>query len=77
MWFLHKKVLLTKKNLIKKKWHRSEKCCFCDRKETVQHLFIQCPLAKMVRCIVHMVFNIITPTSINFLGGNWLVVVSK
>jgi hypothetical protein len=37
MRFLHKKVLLTKENLIKRKWQGSEKCCFCDHKETVQH----------------------------------------
>jgi hypothetical protein len=47
-FFLHKKVLLTKDNLIKRKWKGSDKCCFCDQKKTVQHLFIQCPLTKMV-----------------------------
>jgi hypothetical protein len=48
-----------------------------DHKETVQHLFIECPLAKMVWRVVHMAFAIIPPTSIKNLFGNWLVGVSK
>jgi hypothetical protein len=43
MWFIHGKVLLTKDNLVKHKWKGCTKCCFCDSKETVQHLFISCP----------------------------------
>jgi hypothetical protein len=77
MWFLHRRVLLTKDNLAKRKWQGSQKYCFCDQKETVQHLFISCPLAKMVWHIVHMTFSIIPPTSIANLFGNWLVGVSE
>jgi hypothetical protein len=53
MWFLHKKVFLTKDNLIKRKWQGSEKCCFYDQKEKAKHIFIQCPLAKngVVYCV--------------------------
>jgi hypothetical protein len=65
MWFLNKKVLLTKDNLIKRKWQGNEKCCFCNQKETIQHLFIQCALAKMVWHIVHMSFGIIPPKKFN------------
>jgi hypothetical protein len=77
MWFLHKKVLLIKDNLIKRKWKGNDKCCFCDQKETVQHLFLQCPLAKMVWRIVHMAFSITPPKNLKKLFGNWLVWVSK
>jgi hypothetical protein len=77
MLFLHRRVLLTKDNLAKRKWQGSQTCCFCDQKEAVQHLFISCPLAKMVWRIVHMTFSIIPPTSIANLFGNWLVGVSK
>jgi hypothetical protein len=63
--------------LIKRKWQGSEKCCFCDQKETSQHLFIQYPLGKMVWRIVHMASGIIPPTSIKNLFHNWLVGVSK
>ena len=29
MWFLHRKVLLTKDNLAKRNWHGDTKCSFC------------------------------------------------
>jgi hypothetical protein len=40
-----------------------------------QHLFIQCPLGKMVWRIVHMAFGIIPPTTIKIclvIGGGSL-----
>ena len=77
MWFLKRKVLLTKDNLAKRKWEGSKKCCFCDQDETIQHLFIECPLAKMVWRIVHMAFNIYPPKNITNLFGNWLRGVAK
>jgi hypothetical protein len=77
MWFLHNKVLVTKDNLIKRKWQGSDKCCFCDHKETMQHLFLRCTLAKMVWRIVYMAFSIIPAKNIKKLFGNWLVGVSK
>jgi hypothetical protein len=42
MWFLRGKVLLAKDNLVKRKWNGCTKCCFCESKETVQHLYISC-----------------------------------
>jgi hypothetical protein len=48
MWFLHRKVILTKDNLIKRNWNGQESCCFCDNKESIQHLFFDCPLAKII-----------------------------
>jgi hypothetical protein len=77
MWFLHHRVLLTKEKLAKWKWQGCIKCCFCDQKEIIQHLFITCPLARIVWRIVHTAFNIIPPTNITNLFGNWLVVESK
>jgi hypothetical protein len=77
MWFLNKKVLLTKDNLIKRNWRGDEKCCFCVQNETIQHLFIKCPLAKMVWRIVHISFGIIPRKNITNLFGNWLAGVAK
>jgi hypothetical protein len=37
--YLWKGVILTKDNLVKRKWHGSVKCCFCSSLETIQHLF--------------------------------------
>ena len=77
MWFLHRRVILTKDNLSKRNWHGCLKCCFCDKEESIQHLFIDCPLAQIVWRIVHMTFSIAPPTSIPNLFGNWLHGVSK
>jgi hypothetical protein len=77
MWFLHQRVLLTKDNLVRRNWHGSTKCCHCDQDETIQHLFIECPLAKVVWRIVHMAFSLSPPKNITNLFGNWLVGVNK
>jgi hypothetical protein len=58
MWFVYRNEILTKDNLIKRNWQGRTTCCFCDHEETVQHLFIVCPFAKIIWTIVHMAFNI-------------------
>jgi hypothetical protein len=54
MWFLNQKVILTKDNLIKRNWIGFETFCFCDCKESIQHLFFHCPFAKVGWCIIYM-----------------------
>ena len=58
MWFLKNKVLLTKDNLAKQKWGGCQKCCFCDSVETVEHLFISCPLARIIWPTVYFTYDI-------------------
>jgi hypothetical protein len=70
MWFLHRKVILTKDNLIKINWQENYKCCFCDIDETIQHLFIEFPLAKTIWRIVHIFFGISLPKNNTNLFGN-------
>jgi hypothetical protein len=48
MWFLSNKVLLTKYNLAKRWWNGCTKCVFRGELETIEHLFINFPLAKLV-----------------------------
>jgi hypothetical protein len=48
MWFLRRKVLLTRDNLIKRQWKGSKKCCCCYAEESIEHLFLSCPLSKIV-----------------------------
>ena len=50
---------------------------FLDQEETIHHLFISCPLAKMTWRIVHLAFNIKPPSDITNLFGGWLAGVSK
>lgn len=47
-------------------------CCFCDQNETIKHLFLECPLAKLSWRSIHIAFNVHPPTSINTLFGTWL-----
>jgi hypothetical protein len=50
---------------------------FCDKDETIQHMFISCPFAKNIWHIVYMTYNITPPTSITNLFGNLLNGVAK
>jgi hypothetical protein len=77
MWFLLKRVILTKDNLKKRNWQGCSKCCFCDQDETIQHLFFTCPFTKIIWRIVHMTFNIPPPANVSNLFGNWLNGVTK
>jgi hypothetical protein len=77
MWFLHRKVILTKDNLLKHNWHGNPTCVFCDKAESIQHLFFDCPMAKIVWRLVHMTFGLPPPKSIANLFANWLSNLNK
>ena len=77
MWFLHKKVLLTKDNLLRRKWIGCKKCVFCGADETNEHLFISCQLARQIWRLINFTFSITPPTSVNNLFGNWLVEIGR
>jgi hypothetical protein len=77
MWFLNNKVLLTKDNLAKRNWNGCQKCVFCDEPETIQHLFLSCPFAKIIWRMVYCTYNIIPPASITNMFGNCLNGVNK
>jgi hypothetical protein len=70
MWFLHLKVILTKDNLTKRNWIGKETCCFCDNMESIQHLFFECPFAKIIWRIIHMTFYLTPPKNVTNLFGN-------
>jgi hypothetical protein len=44
--------------LAKPNWNGCQKCCFCDSLETVQHLFLSCPFAKIVWCMIYLTYNL-------------------
>ena len=70
-------MLLTKDNLAKRRWQGCTKCSFCGSEETVEHLFINCPFAKIIWTIVYSTYNITPPTNITNMFGNWLNGVDK
>jgi hypothetical protein len=77
MWFLSNKVLLTKDNLAKRNSKGCTKCVFCGEQETVEHLFIQCPFAKILWRIVYFAYDLSPPTNITNIFDNWLNGVDK
>ena len=72
MWFIHKGVILTKDNLAKRRWDGSKRCCFCDQDESIQHLLLTCPLAKLLWRSLHVTFNVSPPHSVDHLFEDWL-----
>jgi hypothetical protein len=77
MWFLNNKVLLTKDNLAKRKWKGCQKCCFCNESETIQHLFLTCPFAKIIWRMIYLTYNLPPPANITNMFGKWLNGVGK
>jgi hypothetical protein len=77
MCFLHKKVLLTKDNLSRRRWNGCKNRCFCDSDETIKHLFLACPFVKVVWRIVCFTYNIPPSTNIKNMFENWLNNIDK
>jgi hypothetical protein len=73
LWFLFRRVILTKDNLVKRNWHGGTKCCFCNKHETIQHLFVDCMMAKFIWRVIHLTFGIGPPVSINQMFGIWVI----
>ena len=48
IWLMINNAVLTKDNLIKRRWSGNPSCHFCDQNETVDHLFFTCPIAKVI-----------------------------
>ena len=64
---LAKGVVLTKDNLVRKNWKAS-----CNGNETIQHLFLDCPLTKTIWRIIFFATNLTQPRSINHMFGSWV-----
>jgi hypothetical protein len=45
---------------------------FCSSKETIQHLFFDCVLAKFIWRVVHVVIELAPPNNIRHLFGAWV-----
>jgi hypothetical protein len=48
LWMVLNNAILTKDNIIKRKWAGDPACYFCPSDETVSHLLFQCNTAKAV-----------------------------
>ena len=58
MWFALRKSILTKDNLLHRGWKGDEKCPFCGREESINHLFISCSVARLLWNILKSAFNL-------------------
>ena len=59
-------------NLIKRNRTGCTKCCFCNSNETIQHLFLDCHVARLISNAVYILFGIQPPASISDLLSSWL-----
>jgi hypothetical protein len=71
------RVILTKDNVIIQNWNGNESCCFYDHKKSIQHLFFECPLAKIIWHIIHMTFRLAPPKNVTNIFENWLKGIPK
>ena len=49
--------ILTKDNLLKRKWKGDPTCYFCDMHESIPHLFFQCHVTKTIWAVVAKCFG--------------------
>ena len=52
LWMTLNNAILTKDNMIKRKWQGDQSCYFCNQTESANHLLFQCSVAKAVWAIV-------------------------
>jgi hypothetical protein len=52
-WYLRGGIILTKDNLVKRKWY-SKTCVFCHQYETTKHLFFKCRFARSKWSIIQI-----------------------
>jgi hypothetical protein len=71
-WYLRRGVILTKDNLVKRNWHGSTRCVFCQQDETIKHLFFQCHFARSIWSVIQVASTLYPPTSVANVFGNWL-----
>ena len=71
LWFLKKRVILTKDNFAKRNWNDSMACYFCSTPETIQHLFFDCHYASFLWRVVFVLFGIHSLRNTYHLFNSW------
>jgi hypothetical protein len=72
LWYLWNGVFLTKDNLAKRQWKGCTLCCFCSEHETIQHLFFDCLMTRLMWCAISVTFGVTKPANTANLFGPWL-----
>lgn len=71
LWNLCRGAILTKDNLAKRRWNGSLTCSFCNRNESIHHLFFDCYMAKSIWRVIYFALKLEMPVSINHIIGSW------
>lgn len=71
MWYLHRRVILTKDYVKKHEWHGCTKCCFLGGQFSI--LFLQGPLTKLLWCSTHVASNLPPLINCTNMFENWLI----
>ena len=75
IWLILKKSILTRDILIKRGGNCAKNCLFCGQDESIDHLFLHCPLARYVWNVVNVAtgmkcqFTNVQQCLIEWLGG--------
>ena len=73
LWQIFNNKLQVGFSLIKRGWKGDGKCCVCNVLENVNHLFFECPLARMLWAILKEAFDLESvPRSLHELLESWL-----
>jgi len=72
LWLLSKNRTLTRDNLAKRRELAYLTCLFCTERETVDHLFFHCSVAKRLWHIVLNILNLPVVCSYEILASRWL-----
>lgn len=57
LWLIANDAILTRENMKKRNWQGDPSCVFCECFETVNHLFFQCPVSKVIWMVVAKCFG--------------------
>jgi hypothetical protein len=52
MWLVEQNAILTKDTLLRRNWQREPSCYLCENPETLNHLFFECPIAKVILGVI-------------------------
>jgi hypothetical protein len=57
MWLVEQNAILTKDTMLRKNWQGDPSCYFCDIPKTIDHLFFECPIAKVIWGVIAVCFH--------------------
>ncbi|TVU01395.1 hypothetical protein EJB05_53164, partial [Eragrostis curvula] len=75
LWLIENGAILTKDNMIKRKWQGDPTCYFCQQPETIDHLLFSCCVAKVVWGIIAHCFGADTRPSSMVQHKDWIKMV--